>query len=153
MQCRKHKICKISNAFSAIQGAQISKFPGPLASQCFHVHVIPVSHMCLSLGQDTLRTSWHVSQIPPGGVVLPYMDYTGKCRSTEFGTNQHFCLKQGILFAIPTLKHGRRYFFAARITLQTHVVAVPARVSLQVFTPNTPLPIRRSTASHGFFSM
>ena len=25
---RKHKICKISNAFSAIQGAQISKFPG-----------------------------------------------------------------------------------------------------------------------------
>ena len=25
---RKHKICKIPNAFSAIQGAQISKFPG-----------------------------------------------------------------------------------------------------------------------------
>ena len=50
-RCRKHKLCKISNAFSAIQGAQISKFPGgafpwtPLASKCFHVHV---NHISLS---------------------------------------------------------------------------------------------------------
>ena len=42
---RIHKLCKISNTFSAVQGAQISKFPGgacprtPLASECFHVHV------------------------------------------------------------------------------------------------------------------
>ena len=86
---RNHKFCKISNAFSAIQGAQISKFPGgacpriPLASECFHVHVNPISlnktcfphsihHVhffhCQFLtnlswfGQDTLGTSWHVSQ-------------------------------------------------------------------------------------------
>ena len=48
---RKHKIYEISNAFSAIQGAQISKFPGvggiPLASECFHVHVNPIS-TCVS---------------------------------------------------------------------------------------------------------
>ena len=77
---RNHKLCKISNAFSAIQGAQISKFSRgacprtPLASECFHIHVNPIScvphsihHMslqcqCLTnlskFGQDTLRTSW-----------------------------------------------------------------------------------------------
>ena len=46
---RKHKLCKISNTFSAVLGAQISKSPGgacswtPLASECFHVHVNPIS--------------------------------------------------------------------------------------------------------------
>ena len=44
---RKHKLCKISNAFSAIERAHISKFPGgacprtSLDSECFHVHVNP----------------------------------------------------------------------------------------------------------------
>ena len=48
---RKHKIYQISNAFSAIQGAQISKFPGgacprtPLPSQYFHVHISSISFM------------------------------------------------------------------------------------------------------------
>ena len=46
---RKHKLCKISNAFSAIQGAKFQNFPGehvpgrPLASECFHVHVNTIS--------------------------------------------------------------------------------------------------------------
>ena len=46
---RKHKLYNISNTFSAIQGAQISKFPGgacprtPIASECFHVHINPIS--------------------------------------------------------------------------------------------------------------
>ena len=49
-----------------------------------------------------------------GGGVLPYMDYTGMCRSTGYGffisesgtgsTNQRFCLEQGILFDILTLE-------------------------------------------------
>ena len=49
LRYKKHKICKISNAFSAIQGAQISKFPRgtcpqtPLAPECFNVHASPIS--------------------------------------------------------------------------------------------------------------
>ena len=68
-------------------------------------------------------------------------------------TNQRFCLEQGvILFAIPTLEHGWGYFFAARIVLQTNIVAaVPARVPLHVYS-NMPFPIRRSTMSHIFQS-
>ena len=83
------------------------------------------------------------------------------CRSTGYdfclsesgtgSTNQRFCLKQGILFAIPTQEHGRGDYFAARIAVQTNVVAVPARVPLHVHS-NTPFPIRRSTASHVFQS-
>ena len=75
------------------------------------------------------------------------------CRSTGYGfclsesgtgsTNQRFCLKQ----AMPTLEHGRGDYFAARIAVQTNVVAVPARVPRHVQS-NTPFPIRRSTASH-----
>ena len=76
------------------------------------------------------------------------------CHSTESGTgstNQRFCLEQGILFAIPTMEHGRGDYFAARIAVQTNVVAVPARVPLHVHS-NTPFPIRRSTVSHVFQS-
>ena len=87
---RKHKICTIPNAFSAIRGDQISTFPGgtcpriPPATECLQVHVNHVSirdafhtpvvhhvhvfHYCQFLTNlpqfgDTLRTSWHVSQI------------------------------------------------------------------------------------------
>ena len=59
------------------------------------------------------------------GGVLPYMDYTGMCRSTESGTgstNQRFCLEQGILYAIPTLEHGLGDYVAARIAVQTFSV-------------------------------
>ena len=83
----------------------------------------------------------------------------GMCRSTGYGcclsesgtgsTNQRFCLEQGILFDFLTLKHGRDYYFAARIAVQMNIVAVPARVPLHVHS-NTPFPIRRSTASHLF---
>ena len=71
------------------------------------------------------------------------MGYTGMSGSTVYGfclagsgtgsTNQCFCLEQVIHFAIPTLEHGRGYFFAARIALQMDVVAVPARVPLHVY--------------------
>ena len=40
--------------------------------------------------------------------------------------SERFCLEQGILFAIPTLEHGRGYHFAARIALQTNIVTLPA---------------------------
>ena len=70
------------------------------------------------------------------------------CRSIGYGfcfsesgtgsTNQRFCLEQGIVFAIPTLEHGRGDHFAARIAVQTNVVAVPARVPLHVHS-NTPI--------------
>ena len=91
LRYKKCKICKISNAFSAIQGAQLSQFPRgtcprtPLAPECFNAHTSPISlyetcvphsmvhHMHIfhcqflknlsQLGQDTLRTSWHVSHI------------------------------------------------------------------------------------------
>ena len=78
------------------------------------------------------------------------------CHSTGYGfclsesgtgsTNQRFCLEQGILFGIPTLEHIRGDYFAARIAVQTDVVAVPARVPLHI--PNTLFPIRRSNMSH-----
>ena len=81
-----------------------------------------------------------------GGWVLPYIDYTGMCRSTGYGfclsesvtgsTNQRLCLEQGILFAIPTLEHGRDDYFAARIAVRTTVVAVPTRVPLHVPSPS-----------------
>ena len=72
--------------------------------------------------------------------------------SLEKGLQISFsCLEQGILFAIPTLEHGRGDYFAARIAVQTSVVAVPARVPLHVHS-NTPFQIRRSTSSHVFQS-
>ena len=67
--------------------------------------------------------------------VLPYISYKGMCRLTGYGfcrstgygfclsksgtgsTNQRFSLEQGILFAIPTLEHGRGDHFAAKIAL------------------------------------
>ena len=61
------------------------------------------------------------------------------------------CLEQGVLFAIPTLEHGWGDYFAARIKVQTNVVAVPTRVPLHVHS-NTPFQIRRSTSCHVFQS-
>ena len=61
------------------------------------------------------------------------------------------CLEQGIIFAIPTLEHGRGDYFAVRIAVQTNVVAVPAQVPLHVHS-NRPLQFRRSTSSHVFQS-
>ena len=61
------------------------------------------------------------------------------------------CLEPGILFAILTLEPSRGDYFAARIVVQTNVVAVPARVPLHVHS-NTPFQIRRSTSSHVFQS-
>ena len=59
----------------------------------------PLVHSFLSAFHST--NSWG-----GGGGLLPYMDYTGICRSTGYGfclsesgtgsTNQHFCLEQGI---------------------------------------------------------
>ena len=56
-----------------------------------------------------------------------------------------------MLFGILTLEHVRGDYFAARIAVQTNVVALPARVPLHVHS-NTPFPIRRSNASHVFQS-
>ena len=89
-----------------------------------------------------------------GGGVLPYMDYTGMCRSTGYGFCLQIsvsCLECGILFAILTLEHGRGDYFAARIVVQTNVIAVPARVPLHVYS-NTLFQIRRSTSCHVFQS-
>ena len=61
------------------------------------------------------------------------------------------CLEQGIIFAILTLEHSRGDYFAARIAVQTNVVAVPTPVPLHVHL-NTPLQIRRSTLPHVFQS-
>ena len=115
--------------------------------------------ICLSMSQ--INRNHHFDPGGGGGGVLPYMDYTGMCRSTGYGfclsesgtgsKNQRFCLEQGILFVIPTLEHGQGNYFAARIVLQTNLVAAPARVPLHVHS-NTPFPIRRSTSSHVFQS-
>ena len=81
----------------------------------------------------------------------PIYGDTGMCRSTESvtgSTNQRLCLEQGILFAIPTLEHGRGYSFAARIALQMNVAAVPTRAPLHVYS-NTPFLIQRSTFQSG----
>ena len=68
-------------------------------------------------------------------------------------TNQRFCLEQGILFAIPTLEHGRGDSVFCCQNRGTNErggsVAVPARVPLHVHS-NTPFPIR--TAFHVFQS-
>ena len=95
----------------------------------------------------------------PGGT--PIYGLYGMCRSTGYGfclsesgagsTNQHFCLEQGILFAILTLEHSWGDYFAARIAVQMNVVAVPALVPLHV-AQNTPFSIRRSTLSHVYQS-
>ena len=66
-------------------------------------------------------------------------------------TNQRFCLEQGILFAIRNLEHGWGDYFAARIAVQTNVVAVPTWVLLQV-AQNALFLIRRLTSSHVFQS-
>ena len=57
----------------------------------------------------------------------------------------------GSTFCHATLEHDRGDYFAARIALQTDVVAVPARVPLHVYS-TTPFPNRRSTSSHIFQS-
>ena len=95
---RKHKICKISNAFSAIQEAQISKFSGgpcprtpylPNASTFTLILSHSIKHVSHSMvhyirhifhsqfpinlsefRHDTLRTSWH-----PGNGVEMVQDF------------------------------------------------------------------------------
>ena len=56
------------------------------------------------------------------------------------------CLEQGILFAILTLEHGRGDYFAARIALQTNVVAIPTRVPVHVHS-NRPFQIKVNLVS------
>ena len=87
---------------------------------------------------------WTIRGAAQQGMVFASESGTGS-------TNQRFFLEQGILFAIPTLEHGRGAYFAARIAVQTNVVAVPARVPLHVHS-NTPFQIRRSTSCHVFQS-
>ena len=97
----------------------------------------------------------HSRTLGGGGGVLPFMGIRG-CATQQGMVFASLSLEQGLqiraflsgtgyTFCHATLEHGRGYFFAARITLQTNVVSFPLGVLLHVYS-NTPFPIRRSTA-------
>ena len=74
--------------------------------------------------------------------VLPYMGCTGMCRSTGYGfcllesgtgsTNQHFCLEQGILFALPSIPE--RVFLTKDLTLYWFVCIYSSRPLLPLLS-------------------
>ena len=93
---RKRQLCKISNAFSTVQGAQISKFPNASMFTLILSHCVPhsmVHHMHIfhcqfltnlsQFGQDTLRTSRHVSHIHVSHIWSTPQHFLSELKLTE----------------------------------------------------------------------
>ena len=120
--------------FVSTQATKLEAFPGQIAGQIIS------------------------KRLNPGGF-LPYMCYTGMCRSTgydfclsESGTgsiHQRFCLEQGILFAMRLWNKAGVTFLLPESRCKRTLSLFPLG-SRCMFSQNTPFPNRRSTTSHIF---